>query len=182
MNAKNIFLIGYRCTGKTSVAKVVAEKLGWNFVDTDDLIAGKVGSTISEFVDRSGWDAFREEEREVVLAVAGKKHQVVATGGGVVLSPDNVKNLKACGWVILLQASPETIQKRMAGDRTTFENRPSLSGKGPLEEIEEELKKRETLYRKAADFTIQTDALKVQAVAQQILTQLPGKGIYPGVR
>ncbi len=154
----SIFLVGYRCTGKTTVAKVLSNKLGLKFVDTDQMITTEVGLDIAEFVARRGWGAFREKEKEVISKLSQLDGQVVATGGGVVTVPENLTTMRSSGTVIWLQASPATSEDACGRSRTAT-NRPSLTGTGALEEIERgSLLKGNRLYERAAQHFIDTEA------------------------
>jgi shikimate kinase len=168
----NIFLIGYRCTGKTSVGKLLAEKLGWDFADSDAEIVKTQGMSISEMVAKHGWDFFREKEREVIAQLSQADRHVVATGGGVVLNPENVRDMKANGLILWLKAMPEAIRKRIVSDEHTEALRPALTSKGFLGEIEDTLAARMPLYESAMDFFVDTDALSAEQIAESIVTKL----------
>ncbi len=168
----NIFLIGYRCTGKTSVGKLLAEKLGWAFADSDAEIVKAHGMSISEMVVKYGWDFFRQKERGVIAQLSLSDRHVVATGGGVVLNPENVRDMKANALIIWLKAMPETIRKRIVSDEHTQELRPALTSKGFLGEIEETLITRTPLYESAMDFYVDTDDLGADEIAESIVTKL----------
>ena len=90
----NIYLIGYRCCGKTSVGKALSKLLSRPFLDTDEAVVQKAGMTISEMVEKNGWKAFRDMEKSVIDQTTSLFHHVIATGGGVILNPDNVRNMK----------------------------------------------------------------------------------------
>lgn len=168
----NIFLIGYRCTGKTSAGKLLAAELGWTFVDADQVIADQSGRSIAESITAMGWAAFREKECEVIARLSERDRQVVATGGGAVIAPENVRRMRSGGKVIWLQASPDTIRRRMQADAGTAANRPSLTGQGSLEEIGAVLAEREPLYAKAAHHLLATDDLVTDAVVEKIIAMV----------
>ena len=105
----NLILIGYRCTGKTTIGEILAEKLGWPLVDTDTLVQERAGRSIQEIVAEGGWPDFRRREREIIADVAARDRQVISAGGGAVLDEENARALRAGGRVVLLTASPETI-------------------------------------------------------------------------
>ncbi len=168
----NLFLIGYRCTGKTTVAKSLAANLDWSFVDADTMLVTKCGQQIEDIVDTEGWEAFRRRERSTLRQICKKKQQVVATGGGVVLDADNVKAMRASGIVIGLGATAETIRQRMLQDEKTRAFRPALTDKGPLAEIEDILKARGPYYERASDFFIHTDEVPVDEITQKIIELL----------
>ena len=115
----NIFLIGYRCSGKTAVGRILGRQTGRLFVDTDDEVVKKSSSSIKDIVDNEGWDSFRQKEREVIQEVCRRDHQVVATGGGVVMDVENVTDMKKTGRLIWLRAKADTIRNRMLADKRT---------------------------------------------------------------
>ena len=169
----NIYLIGYRCTGKTSVGKLLSQALGWQFIDMDVELTRRVGMSISEFVDRHGWQDFRRQEESAVRQIRHLKRHVVATGGGVVLSRQNVIAMKASGMLIWLKASPGTIKDRIRQDAYTKTSRPALTSKGLMQEIEETLSSRIPHYQQAMDFFIDTEGLDVESVCRVIIRKLP---------
>jgi shikimate kinase len=165
----NLFLIGYRCSGKSSAGKTLAAKLGWTFVDSDRVIAAEIGCSIAEFVTENGWTAFREKERKVIARLSEIERQVVAVGGGAVTATETVRCMRSNGKVIWLQAAPDTIRRRMQADAGTAANRPSLTGQGSLKEIREVLTEREPLYLGAAHHHIDTDDLNTDEVVEKII-------------
>ena len=168
----NLFLIGYRCTGKTTLGKALARRLEWSFVDTDRKIVETAGVSIAQMVERHGWPFFRQQERKVLLMVSGGDRQVVATGGGVVLDEHNITAMHNAGRVVWLTASEKIIQARMLDDDATAGNRPSLTGQGMLAEIHSVLKERRPLYEKAADFQIATDRQEIPVIVDRIVNAL----------
>ncbi len=165
----NLVLIGYRGTGKSSVAKLIAEKMHAKLISTDELIVKKAGMSIPEIVKSKGWEHFRDVESEVVKEVSKLDDCIVDAGGGVVLRDDNVKNLKKNSKIVLLTADVKTIANRIKDDS----GRPSLTGKKSfVEEIEDVLKKRMPKYEKAADFSVDTSKLSVSEVAEKIVERL----------
>jgi shikimate kinase len=165
----NLFLIGYRCTGKTSAGKTLAARLRLTFVDTDRVIASEIGCSIAEFIAANGWAAFREKEQNVIARLSEMDRQVVAAGGGAVIATENVERMRSSGKVIWLQASPDTIRRRMQADVGTADNRPSLTGQGNLEEIAAVLAERAPHYAGAAHHLIDTDDLNTDAVVEMIV-------------
>jgi shikimate kinase len=168
----NLFLIGYRCTGKTTIGKSIAMTIAWSFVDSDILVIKECGKSIKDIVDTEGWEAFRRRERSTLKQICTKKRQVVATGGGVVLDADNVEAMRTSGMVIWLGATAETIQKRMLQDENTRALRPALTDKGRMEEIEDMLLKRNPYYESASDFSIHTDDVPVNEITEIIIQKL----------
>ena len=167
-----LYLIGYRCVGKTSVGSALARRLNRPFVDTDAEIIRRFGGPISRIVEKEGWEGFRVRERQVVRECAQSPPAVVSLGGGAVLDPENVEDIRSSGTVIWLRATEHTILQRMGKDSTTGEMRPGLTTKGPFQEIQEILALRTPLYQAAAHFSVDTDRLLVDEVAGIILKQL----------
>ena len=168
----NIVLIGYRGTGKTSVGMALAEKLGRDFYDADDHIEKKAGTSISDMVHQEGWAFFRAKEKEAVRDLTALDGCVIAAGGGAVLDPENVEYMKKSGVVILLEAATKTIFERMREDIKTEQQRPSLTGKDPYEEIEEVLAFRRPLYKEAMDFSVDTTWKSIEEVLEEIVQRL----------
>jgi shikimate kinase len=173
----NLYLVGYRCTGKSSVGQIVSDALGWVFLDIDDALQAEEGRAIEQIVLEEGWEYFRTLETNLVQRVSRGSNQVIATGGGVVTNPGNVALMKGSGKVVWLQASPKTIAQRMKADSNTGGQRPPLRGKDSIGEIEEILSERLPLYQQAMHFRIDTDGLSPREVAARILrwleTELP---------
>ncbi|MFA6413217.1 MAG: shikimate kinase [Syntrophales bacterium] len=166
----NIILMGYRACGKTTVGRIVAEKLQRPFFDTDAMIQERVGKTIREIVADGGWEAFRKEERTVIKNLAGQDDCIISLGGGAVLDQQNVETLKRKGVFIWLTADAVTIAGRLNNDRASDAQRPSLSGADIGAEIEIVLSEREPVYRLVADRTIDTTGRSVDEVAAEIIT------------
>lgn len=166
----NLFLIGFRCTGKSSVGKKLARQLHRRFIDTDKQLTHEQGRTIDDIVGQDGWEAFRSMESELIERVCAADNQVVATGGGAVLDPRNVRNMQQAGVLIWLQASPETIQSRMAQDPETRNSRPALTTGTSMEEIEEALAARDSIYQNAMNFSVHTDFKGIDPICAEIRT------------
>jgi len=165
---EKIILIGYRCTGKTSVGKGLAERLGIPFVDTDVLVEKQAGKTIREITEESGWPAFRAKEKEAIKSLTSLGRSVVAPGGGAALDPENAALMKKEGLMIWLVASERTILERMTADKTSFSQRPSFAGQELQDEIRETLAFRTPIYSGLADFSVDTDVLSIDEVIDQI--------------
>ena len=172
VNLYNLFLIGYRCTGKSSVGRRLAARLSRPFIDTDSLLAAEAGMSIKEIVAKNGWELFRSMESAVMKNVCTPDERVVATGGGVVLDPENVKRMKSSGRLIWLQATSETIKNRMLQDSSTEASRPALTSTDSITEIEGSLIERDPLYRQAADICVQTDDRQIDVICDTIIRQL----------
>ena len=165
----NIVLIGYRGTGKTSVGKLLAERLGRQLVSTDAEVIRRAALSVPEIVKQFGWDRFRDLESDVCLELGGKDRLIIDTGGGAILRQQNVDRLKANGVLVWLTATVRTITERIGGDT----QRPSLTGaKSFTDEVEEVLREREPRYKAAADHVIQTDGRSLAQVADAILARV----------
>lgn len=171
----NIVLIGYRCSGKTAVGKIVARELGRNFLDMDALIEENAGCSIEAIISRKGWDHFREIEKRLVEEVSRKDNLIIATGGGVVVDEGNVKNLRKNGWIVWLNGKAEVLKERMDKEQRSGKIRPSLTGADPLEEIKQVLDVRSPLYEQAATLVVDTSTLSLREVAALITKSLPKK-------
>lgn len=163
---RNLVLVGFMGTGKSAVGRLLAERLGREFVDLDALIESSAGCPIPRIFAEEGEAGFRKREREAVRQVASRTGLVVATGGGVVLDPDNVRDLGTGGDVVCLTATPATILARVGSDR----NRPLLQGGDPLVRIKELLAKRAPAYAAVA-WQVATDGLDAGAVADRVMEQ-----------
>jgi shikimate kinase len=165
----NVVLIGYRGTGKSTVGKVLAAKLGRPVVSTDAEIVRRAGQTVPEIVAQHGWDHFRDLESTVCQDFAARDGLIIDTGGGAILRPHNVECLKRTGTVFWLTASVSTIASRIGRDN----QRPSLTGtKSFVEEIEEVLAVRTPKYQEAADHTVPTDGCTTNQIVETILSSI----------
>ncbi|WHZ26997.1 MAG: Shikimate kinase I [Nitrospira sp.] len=165
----NVVLIGYRGTGKSTVGKIVAARLGRVLVSTDAEIVKLVGQSIPEIVETNGWEYFRDLETRVCQELAGRTGLVVDTGGGAILRSRNVEVLKETGRLFWLIASVSTITQRIGQDS----QRPSLTGvKSFVDEIQDVLHERTPKYQAAADYVIETDGKPVTQVADEIQARL----------
>jgi shikimate kinase len=161
----NLVLIGYRGAGKSVVAAILSRKLRMPTVSLDEEIVREAGMPIPEIVEKHGWPWFRDLESEIVERFAQRDEAILDTGGGVILRPRNVENLRRGGALFWLKASVEVIVERIQEST----ERPSLTGgKSFLEEVEEVLSERLPLYRAAADCEIDTDRLTAAGVAEEI--------------
>lgn len=161
---KNIYLVGFMGTGKTSVGKELAKQKKWQFVDLDDLIELREKKRICDIFAKDKEPYFRRVEKLVLKEVAGQKNFVVACGGGIVMDADNIRIMKESGRVICLSASPEVILKRTSG----FAHRPLLNVKDPKKQIDLLLKMRSPFYAQA-DNIIDTSGLSIKTVVAKIL-------------
>jgi shikimate kinase len=171
----NIVLIGYRCSGKTLVGKLLAGELTRNLVDTDTLIEEEAGCSIETIISGKGWNYFREIEKRLIEDISRKNNLIIATGGGVVTDEENVKNLKRNGWIVWLDGNPEVLKKRMDQDKKSGKIRPSLTGTDSLDEIVQVLSERKNLYKRACDYVVDTNRRFPEEVAEAIILELPAK-------
>ena len=169
----NIYLIGYRCTGKTSVGRMLAEQLGWRFLDTDQYIVEKAGRSLSEMVAQHGWNFFRQKEKQALSKLNDHDQLVLATGGGIIMDPANLAILKDDkNFVIWLQADAEIIYHRMKEDEQSDAFRPALTESPLFREIQELLAERTPYYESAADLAVNTDTLALNEACGLILKQI----------
>ena len=173
----NIVLIGYRCSGKSTVGKIIAKKLKRDFLDTDVMIEEEAGSSIEEIISIDGWEHFREVEKCIIKTVSGSSNLVLATGGGIVMDVDNVKNLKKGGFIVWLRGDIDVLRARMEKDHRSGNKRPSLTGEDPVKEIRKVLDIRDPLYSQAGDFVVDTSCLSLQEVADSIINEVQRIGI-----
>ncbi|MBI4643398.1 MAG: shikimate kinase [Deltaproteobacteria bacterium] len=167
---RNLVLIGYRATGKTEVGALLALKLERPFVDLDEALVAEMGYSIADLVAEKGWPEFRRREKEMVARYGRSCGRVLATGGGVVLDPENVEILRKNGVVVWLRADPGTIRQRLSRDEPKESQRPSLTGGGTLDEVEEVLQSRQPMYAAAAHVVIDTAGQSIEQVAEKVLT------------
>lgn len=168
----NIILMGYRCTGKSSTGKALAERLGFSLHDTDRLVERQTGISIPRIVAEQGWEAFRQAESAVIRELALVDRGVFALGGGAVLDPRNVETLKEKGFFVWLVADAETIAARMEKDEAGGSKRPSLTQTTSLDEIDRVLAEREPLYRRLADLAVDTAEIGADRIARAICAVL----------
>ncbi len=161
----NLVLIGYRGSGKSTIANRLGERLGWEVWHLDDLIEQSAEMSIQEIVEREGWDEFRERESRLVQDACARTGIVVDCGGGVILRNENIQALRSTGRIVFLSCDPEILAKRIDGDS----NRPSLTGKkSSTDEIIEVLADRLPLYEEAAGLKIDTGANDVETCVNLI--------------
>ena len=163
---KNIVLVGLMGAGKSSVGKLLAQKLNLSFVDTDELIEKKENIKISDIFSKYGEQYFRDLENKVISDLATKTSLVISTGGGSVQNINNLNALKETGFVIYLKAAPDILFERIKNDNS----RPLLKTSNPLETLENLLKKRETNYS-MADFIIDTNNKTIDGIISLIIEE-----------
>lgn len=163
---RNIVLCGFMGTGKSSVGRLVAERLRFAFLDTDHVIEARAGQPITKIFEEQGEEAFREMERKIVAEIATREHTVISTGGGLVVNPENMASLKQHALVVCLWASPAGIYERVKKQS----HRPLLQGPDALEKITALLAERTPFY-KQADVLLNTGIRSLHEVAHQVVHQ-----------
>lgn len=166
---KNIILTGFMGTGKTTVGRLLAERLGYEFLDTDVTIERQNGRSITTIFSEQGEAAFRHMERMLAQELAQKEGMVISTGGRMMLDPENVAVLKRNGRIFCLAAAPKTILLRVQLDEKLME-RPLLAVPNPLGRIHELLQERQEKYQQFPQ--IMTDDKTPEAVVQMIIDKL----------
>lgn len=168
MTEKNIVLIGFMGSGKTSVGKRLSIKLKREFVDMDDFIVQKLGMTVNEIFEKFGEQYFRDIENELCERFATKKNKIIATGGGVIKNEKNVDNLKKSGVIVYLKTTPENIAYNLRNDNS----RPLLMVEDKLAKIRELMQQRVPTYEKYADVTIDVSQLDLENTLINILREV----------
>lgn len=161
---RNIVLVGFMGTGKTTVGKLLAEKTGMPLMDMDSLIVERAGKPITEIFSADGEPHFRTLERTIAKELAAKDGLVISTGGGIVLNPDNVADFEKTGLVVCLLASAETVLDRVRHDTT----RPLLAGDKEAK-IVELLESRKPLYEAITHKIDTNEHLSPDPIAQEII-------------
>lgn len=164
MKGPNIILVGFMGTGKTTVGKMLADRLDMEFSDMDDLIEDRTGRKISEIFATDGESFFRCVEREVVADLAGERGRVIGAGGGVVLDSRNIEDFSRTGLVVCLSAAPEAILERVEKES----HRPLLEEGDKMKRITALLEKRKPLYD-TIPAQIETTGLSAEQVAGKIV-------------
>lgn len=162
--SRNIVLFGFMGTGKTAVARLLGERLGRPVVEMDALIEEREGMEISRIFAERGEGYFRKLERKLVRELADSHGRIIATGGGVILDPDNIRDLSRSGTLICLTARPEVILERVAGES----HRPLLEGPGREETVKRMLKDRRPDYDRIPG-QIDTSDLSIEEVAGRVI-------------
>lgn len=160
----NIYLTGFMGTGKTSVAKVLAQRTGRMFLDLDTRIEERHGMAIADIFALKGEPYFRSLEKNLLRELSGTGGQAVSCGGGVVMDPENIAVMRQTGRIVCLTARPQVILARTAG----YAHRPLLNVDDPAAKIEELMQKRAACYAQA-DLTVDTSDLSVEQVVDRIL-------------
>lgn len=168
-----ITLIGYRGTGKSTLAAPLAQRLGWEWLDADVELERRAGRSIQQIFATDGEPEFRRLERLLLAELLRRDRLIIAAGGGAIGNAETRADLKAAGPVIWLQASADTIERRLATDPTTGQRRPNLTSTGGRAEIERLLAVREPLYRECATIMLDTESASAEQLVDATLPQLP---------
>ena len=166
--SSRIFLVGPMGAGKSTIGRQLAEALGLEFADTDVEIQRRTGVDIPTIFEYEGEEGFRARERQVVDDLTQLDNQVLATGGGVIMDPDNRRNLSARGLVVYLYCTPEQQYERTYRDR----NRPLLQTADPKARLEQLMAVRDPLYRETADLEVSTERRSATAVTRDIIRHM----------
>jgi shikimate kinase len=169
---ERIALIGPRGSGKSCVGAALARQLGWTFLDADSVLEQQAGQSIRTLFATEGEAGFRDRESAILGQLCQLPRHVIATGGGVILRPENRALLRRSAWVVWLTADVETLSRRLSQDDNSAERRPSLTGAASAsspEEITAVLRMREPLYRECASNIINTADRAPEAIAADIL-------------
>lgn len=165
---RNIYLVGLMGAGKTTIAKVLAKRLSYDFVDSDHEIESRTGVRLPTIFEIEGEDGFRKREVQVIADLACLRGLVVATGGGVVLRPENRQNLKASGLVVYLNVPLPTLCERTRHDK----NRPLLQVADPLQKLRQLHTERDPLYRSIADLVVSGGRINAHTVMQPLIKKM----------
>ncbi len=167
--SEHIVLIGFMGAGKSTVGRLLSEKLSIQLLDTDAMIEARAGMTISEIFSVRGEDAFRAIETDVLKELAQRQQPaVISTGGGMPMREENRRALRELGSVVYLQVKPETVCERLANDTV----RPLLAGGDRRQKVETLLAQRGPVYEETAQLKVDADSQKPEAVAEEILVKL----------
>lgn len=172
METAPIALVGMPGSGKSTVGRQLARRIGWSFVDTDAFIEKRIGSSIRSYFEREGEAAFRDVEACVVAELAQRPSTVIATGGGAVLRRETRELLHRCCRVVYLRSSPEDLYRRIRHDTV----RPLLQVADPLSKLRSLYSQRDPLYNESAHFIVETGRPSVSSLINMVLMQLELSG------
>lgn len=167
---QSVFLVGLMGAGKTTVGRILARELGWQFADADHEIEARTGVDIPTIFEIEGEQGFRRRESRVIEELTRQSGIVLATGGGAVLDPENRRHLRERGTVIYLAASPKTLHERTRHDRA----RPLLQVDDRLTMLNNLHQQRDPLYRETAHVVVEVGNTQASQIARRILKALPG--------
>jgi shikimate kinase len=168
----HIVLVGYRCAGKTTVGKILADRLGMRFFDTDKLVEAKARMSVARIFEEKGEGEFRNLETEVIEEICGGDGKVIAVGGGGVVRQRNLASLRRTSRILYLKVPPEEVRARLEKDPAAVAARPALTRDDVIEETREMMARREPFYREAAETTIDAASKKPEEIAEEIVRYL----------
>jgi shikimate kinase len=168
-----LFLVGARGSGKSTVARLLAREMDWDWLDADEALEKRYGQSIRAIFAAEGEAGFRVKEAMVLEELCRLQRCIIATGGGVVLRENNRALLRASGHIVWLRADVDTLWQRVQADGATAERRPPLTV-GGREEMEEILRLREPLYRQCADLIVETTGRAPAEIVAEILRWVSG--------
>ncbi len=163
----NIVLIGFMGSGKTSIGRLVAQRLGFQFIDTDAVIVERAGRQIPEIFSQHGEPWFRDQESAALRSLGIIQRAVISTGGGIVLRPENRDLLQELGFVVWLTASEDVIFERVSRNK----KRPLLQTADPRQTVHDLLEQRRPLYTGTAQFTVDSTHLGHDAAADVVINE-----------
>lgn len=166
--SNNIFLIGFMGSGKSTIGRFLQKELNMELVEMDARIVEEQGMSINDIFAEKGEDYFRDLESRLVLELNSEGNTIVSCGGGVVIRPENVENMKKNGKIVFLSATPDTIYERVKNST----ERPILNGHMNVEYIAGLMEKRRALYENAADIRIETDGKTKDEICKEIISKL----------
>ncbi len=168
-----LILVGYRATGKTTVAQALSNHFDCPALDTDEMFEQKYSCSVGEFIQAQGEPSFRDAETGVLQEILKISEGVVSTGGGIVLREKNRRMIEDAGLPVVWLAAPaDEIRRRLVADPTTTSRRPALAGKDVCDEVDQALIDREPYYTEVAHFCIDTNGLSVPVIVDEIIDWL----------
>jgi shikimate kinase len=173
MSRRCVVLIGMMGAGKTEVGTLLSEELGYEYLDTDEVVAKRAGKSIPKIFAEDGEKVFRDLESQAIHELEGRRSLVVATGGGAPVDPTNARTLRALGSVVYLKASAIELYQRIKNDK----GRPLLQVENPKAEMAKLLASREPVYKEVSDFTMDTEELSVDEVVAKLIDELARRTI-----
>lgn len=164
----NLVLIGMRGAGKSTVGRIVADRLQRHYIDTDEMVVAAAGVSIRKLFEMRGEARFRRFEQQAIAEACGRPESVIAVGGGAVLFSGNRENISRDNVVVWLRATPETLARRITAQQQSPDWRPALSSLPLLDELRMLVSVRRPYYAETANITIDVDALSANGVADQV--------------
>lgn len=169
---KNLYLIGFMGVGKSTIARALRKRTGWELVDMDALIVRQQGMPVAQIFAEKGEEEFRRIETETLAKISERDHQIISCGGGVPMRRENVRIMKGNGICLLLTASPYVILKRVEKDTS----RPLLQGKKSIRGISGLIKERMPYYEQACDERVSVNGRTVRMVVDEIVRRMTKRG------